>query len=446
MRVLEGLPLRGAASRAPTLGNSLGTLSQLAASKILASTLLEECALCARAAASPTVGSPICASTSLVMGLAAMSRIPPVRHNTMSDMLMLRAASALFFWSAAVLADDRCVGGWQTGDGSGGSETYIGGYASREQCIDAVKSRDDGANGATYAPSSGSCYSEYGQASVVNLNNYWENCLFEIDTPAPTVSLAPTSFCEAYSVSGAQYQTTRMGTYVASGTCNGRTLYKCEDCSSSGNELYYNAQFWDISPMGCGSTTVGLYGSGSGPPELASQWTEWSSYYQQWVATSTISVICVPAPASTPWPTPRPTPGSVASTPRPTPRPTPAPTHAPTHAPTPGPTTVIVNSGSCDKCKDTIYGRNANIERDCGGMFRQKAAERWGKWRYSGEILCSKDSCCASNSKDCCEANGAVWAGLFGAFFVVLCGGYCYYNGLCSMDTETQGNAVAPAP
>ena len=117
---------------------------------------------------------------------------------------------------------------------------------------------------------------------------------------------------------------------------------------------------------------------------------------------------------------------------------------APTYAPTPRP---IVNFGSCDKCKDNIYGKSVNIERDCGSMFRQKAAERWGKWRYSGKTLCTKDSCCASNKKDCCEANGAVWAGYVGAFFVVLCGGYCYYNGLdCSMDTETQGNAVAPAP
>ena len=117
---------------------------------------------------------------------------------------------------------------------------------------------------------------------------------------------------------------------------------------------------------------------------------------------------------------------------------------APTYAPTPRP---IVNFGSCDKCKDNIYGKSVNIERDCGSMFRQKAAERWGKWRYSGENLCTKDSCCASNKKDCCEANGAVWAGYVCAFFVVLCGGYCYYNGPdCSMDTETQGNAVAPAP
>ena len=138
---------------------------------------------------------------------------------------------------------------------------------------------------------------------------------------------------------------------------------------------------------------------------------------------------------------------------------------APTYAPTPRP---IVNFGSCDKCKDNIYGKSVNIERDCGSMFRQKAAERWGKWRYysdSGDILCSKDSCCAPNSKDCCEANGAVWAGLFGAFFVVLAGGYyiykrtdCCTDDCCTLEgpaiISTGGEpprmfpeyAVAPAP
>ena len=37
-------------------------------------------------------------------------------------------------------------------------------------------------------------------------------------------TFAPTgASCGAYSVSGAQYQTTRMGTYVASGECDGKT-------------------------------------------------------------------------------------------------------------------------------------------------------------------------------------------------------------------------------
>lgn len=52
-----------------------------------------------------------------------------------------------------MLADDKCVGGWLTGDGYGGSgayEMYAGTYTSREDCIDAVKSRNDGANAATY--------------------------------------------------------------------------------------------------------------------------------------------------------------------------------------------------------------------------------------------------------------------------------------------------------
>ena len=102
---------------------------------------------------------------------------------------MLRAASAVFCWSAAVLADDKCVGGWQTGDGYGGSgayETYVGTYTSREDCIDAVKSRNDGANAATYTiQASGSyyvglCFAEYFQTAVY-YTSYWENCLFESD-------------------------------------------------------------------------------------------------------------------------------------------------------------------------------------------------------------------------------------------------------------------------
>ena len=90
---------------------------------------------------------------------------------------MLRSVLVVLFWRAA-LADDRCVGGWQTGDGDGGYETYIGIYSSREQCIDAVKSRNDGANGATYGSSY--CYAEYGQTTVYYTSS-WENCLFASD-------------------------------------------------------------------------------------------------------------------------------------------------------------------------------------------------------------------------------------------------------------------------
>ena len=102
--------------------------------------------------------------------------------------------------------------------------------------------------------------------------------------------------CESYRVSGSDHQTARMGIYVASGTCDGKTLYKCEDCSSSDEQyLYYSSNYadWNIGTEGCGSTLVGLYGSGSGHPGLVSQWTEYAGISDGWVETSTISVACV---------------------------------------------------------------------------------------------------------------------------------------------------------
>ena len=50
--------------------------------------------------------------------------------------------------------------------------------------------------------------------------------------------------------------------YVASGTCDGKTLYECVDCSSSLPEyLYYYAPFtnWNIGNIGCGSKYALLY-------------------------------------------------------------------------------------------------------------------------------------------------------------------------------------------
>ena len=91
---------------------------------------------------------------------------------------MLRSVLVvLFFWRA--VADERCVGGWQAGYGGGWDyQTYVGTYASREQCIDAVESLDDGANAATYGYSS--CYAEYGQTTVYYATD-WENCPFASD-------------------------------------------------------------------------------------------------------------------------------------------------------------------------------------------------------------------------------------------------------------------------
>ena len=66
-----------------------------------------------------------------------------------------------------------------------------------------------------------------------------------------------------------------MGTYVASGTCDGKILYKCEDCSTASEEyLYYTSSSddWSIGREGCGSLAVGMYtvGSNSGDLGLAS--------------------------------------------------------------------------------------------------------------------------------------------------------------------------------
>ena len=94
---------------------------------------------------------------------------------------MLRAVLGVLLCGRAV-ADDRCVGGWQMGDGDGdgigaaAGDRYVGTYTSREACIDAVKNNNGVA--AKYATSSPYyCYAEYGQ-KWVSYTPDWENCLF----------------------------------------------------------------------------------------------------------------------------------------------------------------------------------------------------------------------------------------------------------------------------
>jgi len=106
-----------------------------------------------------------------------------------------------------------------------------------------------------------------------------------------------TASCETYSVSGSKYWAILHGKYVASGTCDGKTLYKCEDCSSAGEVyLYYSSEYddWNIGPEGCGSATVSMHtvGSSSGDLGLA-QWTEYDASSDGLVETSTISVRCL---------------------------------------------------------------------------------------------------------------------------------------------------------
>ena len=81
---------------------------------------------------------------------------------------MKTAAVTLALCLGVATGDDRCIGGWQTGDGSGPFqsqyETYLGTTDSREACIDAVQALSDGPNAATYATDgTKACYAEYGQ-------------------------------------------------------------------------------------------------------------------------------------------------------------------------------------------------------------------------------------------------------------------------------------------
>ena len=103
---------------------------------------------------------------------------------------MLLAVLGVLLCGRAV-ADDRCVGGWQMGDGDGDGggaavgEAYVGTYTSREACIDAVKSHNGGVwypyTAAKYATSPPYyCYAEYGQ-KWVSYTSQWENCLFASD-------------------------------------------------------------------------------------------------------------------------------------------------------------------------------------------------------------------------------------------------------------------------
>ena len=104
---------------------------------------------------------------------------------------MKTAAVTLALCLSVATGDDRCIGGWQTGDGSGPLgqyETYLGTTDSREACIDAVQALSDGPNAATYYTDGGGlCVAEYGQTTV-DTSSWWidyENCLLTaIATPS----------------------------------------------------------------------------------------------------------------------------------------------------------------------------------------------------------------------------------------------------------------------
>jgi len=77
-----------------------------------------------------------------------------------------------------------CDDGWINGDAeSTGGETYVGDTATRCACEDLVRISEPTADGATWGPSDGSCYAEFGwalpayitkQLSVTDCDSGWD--------------------------------------------------------------------------------------------------------------------------------------------------------------------------------------------------------------------------------------------------------------------------------
>merc|ERR1719359_1946713 len=69
------------------------------------------------------------------------------------------------------------TGGCQAGDGNGGTEVHVGsGIGQMQLCEAEVSKRHPSANGATWAPSSGDCWAEFGQTGVSAGSSSYHNC------------------------------------------------------------------------------------------------------------------------------------------------------------------------------------------------------------------------------------------------------------------------------
>ena len=67
-----------------------------------------------------------------------------------------------------------------TGDGTGGTEKYLGMAATREECLTMVRTREPTANGVTFPNRAGpgSCYAEFGMTGP-RASQSWQTCHFE---------------------------------------------------------------------------------------------------------------------------------------------------------------------------------------------------------------------------------------------------------------------------
>ena len=154
---------------------------------------------------------------------------------------MKTTAVTLALCLSVATGDDRCIGGWQTGDGQGplGSayETSLGTAASREACIDAVQALSDGPNAATYSTDGNNfCYAEYGQTTLdtSSWSSDWENCLL--------------TALESDSALGSAHG--------CDGTCAGEDLYDGH-CGAFSNEVENKWKDWAVlgwEELGCQKT------------------------------------------------------------------------------------------------------------------------------------------------------------------------------------------------
>merc|ERR1719463_414898 len=80
---------------------------------------------------------------------------------------------------------------FQIGDGTGGTEKYLGSALTKEACVTMVKEREPTANGVTYATSGTACYAEFGMTGR-NSAASWQTCeLAPTTTMAPVTTMAP---------------------------------------------------------------------------------------------------------------------------------------------------------------------------------------------------------------------------------------------------------------
>ena len=69
--------------------------------------------------------------------------------------------------SCVVRARTAAGAQWNKGDGTGGSETYLGTTTGAKDCEKMVRDKKSTANGATWGHSNGRCYAEFGMTGAI---------------------------------------------------------------------------------------------------------------------------------------------------------------------------------------------------------------------------------------------------------------------------------------